>query len=181
MIRKSFMVIVLACTFADAFVGNLVADKADSVRAVGQTPGQPGSHPPPGETTRLLDALGQAASQLPSETDRIAIPQIRTQLQKMDYYTLLQLKLLPPTDVCQQIACLEASPDTVHRYVESYLSVRIADDNHRIAEANSATAVNSEWISIGSLFVAFFALLVSFFKPAAPPAPATGVPTLVTK
>jgi hypothetical protein len=159
-IGKLFMVIILAFTFAGAFVAGLRAGETATPPAMGTQPSQsqeglPGfiklNLPPTDPTAKYRDAIRKATTKLPSED----IESTLRELQQKDYDGLLVLKLLP--NVCEQIACQGIPAETVHRFVKSYLSVRIAEDNH-------ATAVKSMWTSVASFVFAVFALVVSFLR-----------------
>jgi hypothetical protein len=124
---------ILACTFAGAFVGSLLADEPKLFN-----PPPAANLPPPlsmGTQPRGLwqnfeealandRALNKATEQLPSEAQRTAISQILTELRSMTYDQILVLSL--SSDVCQQIGCQGTPSDTVRRFIERYLNTRIA-------------------------------------------------------
>jgi hypothetical protein len=94
-----------------------------------------------------------------SEAERLAIKDILAELDKKSNREILGLKLAP--DVCQEIACLGISPDTVRRYVAAYADMRVADDAHQTALRNAAAAERGTLIAAAAANVSLLSLLIS--------------------
>jgi hypothetical protein len=89
----------------------------------------------------------------------LAIKDILAELDKKSNREILGLKLAP--DVCQEIACLGISPDTVRRYVAAYADMRVADDAHQTALRNAAAAERGTLIAAAAASVSLLSLLIS--------------------
>jgi len=110
--------------------------------------------------------IDKAVGRLNSLVERSAIREIFSELDKKSYREILFLKLAP--DICQEIECRGAAPDTVRHYVEGYSQERVAADNHETAMRSAAASERSGLIAIASAALSFVSLLISmlaFLRP----------------
>jgi hypothetical protein len=118
-------------------------------------------------STQLSDEeIDKAVGQLHSLAERSAIRRIFSEIDKKPCREIFFLKLAP--ELCQEIECYGAAPDTVRRYVEGYSQERVAADNHETALRSAAASERSGLIAMASAVLSFVSLLISmlaFLRP----------------
>ncbi|MGH6848398.1 MAG: hypothetical protein ACREC0_13475 [Methylocella sp.] len=105
------------------------------------------------------EAIKKSLERVESESERLAIEQIITELDKKSNRDLLTLKLA--SHICQDIDCRDVSPDMVRRYFEVYAEARVAEDTHQTALRSAAAAERSTLIATVSASVSLLSLLIS--------------------
>lgn len=111
--------------------------------------------------TKSIDytsGIKKSVAQLKSEVDRIAIPQIMEDLSTKDTLEILRVKFA--SDICQEVSCRGAAPETVKKFVEEYSSARAVEDSHNVALRNAAATERNGLFTLGAGVVALFSLFL---------------------
>jgi len=101
----------------------------------------------------------KSVERLKSEKERLAIKQILTELDNKSNRELLALRLTP--EICEELDCRGASPNTVRRYVEAYAAERVVEDTHQTALRNANAADRSTFIAATSAIFSLVSVLIS--------------------